>query len=111
MKLVQLEGGGETHEQIEDHVAVACHDINSALAAVNLCIDFLAERTGDVGHAAVQDAHVAVRRIAESLAELHAHTRRAEQTQRGSALVKCVPPARGVTRDTWRPDSTAKGSR
>ena len=111
MNLVRLEGDDESHEQLEDHVAVACHDINSALAAVNLCIDFLAERTGDLGHPAVQDAHVAVCRIAESLAGLHAHARHVDQGQRGSALVKCAVPARGVARDTRRPSSTTKGRR
>jgi hypothetical protein len=108
MNLAQLEGVDESREQLEDHVAVACHDINSALAAVNLCVDFLAERTDDVGHAAVQDAHVAVRRIAEALAELRAHARADQQR---SAVVKCAAPARGVARSIRRPDSTAKGCR
>jgi hypothetical protein len=111
MNFAEREGDDESPEQLEDHVAMACHDINSALAAVNLCIDFLAERTGDLGHAAVQDAHVAVRRIAESLAELHVHARQADTQRRGSALVKCAAPSGEVSRSTRRPDSTAERSR
>jgi hypothetical protein len=52
-----------------------------------------------------------VRRIAEALAELRAHARRADQRQMGSAVVKCAAPPRGVVRSTHRPDSTAKGCR
>jgi hypothetical protein len=50
----------------------ARHDINTNLATLNLCIEFLAESSGKLGQGAVEDSRLALRRIAEVVAGLHA---------------------------------------
>jgi hypothetical protein len=51
-------------------VGRTCHDVNSALTAVTLCIEFLAEQSHTVGHEAVEDALASVRRISTLMSGL-----------------------------------------
>jgi hypothetical protein len=48
----------------------ACHDGNTSLSTIVLCIDFLAERSNAVGEEAVKGARVAIRRISTVMTTL-----------------------------------------
>jgi hypothetical protein len=49
---------------LPDTVARACHDINSALAAVMSCLEYIAETTHGRSRDAADDGREAARRIA-----------------------------------------------
>jgi hypothetical protein len=49
---------------LPDAVARACHDINSALAAIMSCLEYIADRTRGQSHDAADDGRAAARRIA-----------------------------------------------
>jgi hypothetical protein len=59
---------GERHRSgdvpLSDAVARACHDINSALAAIMSCFEYIADTTRGQSHDAADDGRAAARRIA-----------------------------------------------
>jgi hypothetical protein len=65
-----------------------CHDVNSALATVILCVEFLAERSADVDAPAVDDARTAVRRIVGEMANLRKIAVLARDAEAGGAQLR-----------------------
>jgi hypothetical protein len=49
---------------LSDAVVQACHDINSALAAVISCLEYIADTTRGQSHDAADDGRKAARRVA-----------------------------------------------
>jgi hypothetical protein len=68
MKLAQHRA--DPREVRATRVDRACHDVNSSLSTLVLCIEFLAERADAVGEEAIKDAHAAIRRISTVMATL-----------------------------------------
>jgi hypothetical protein len=70
---------GERHKigevPLPDAVARACHDINSALAAVMSCFEYIAETTRGTSHDAADDGRAAARRIAALIHALNERCR------------------------------------
>jgi hypothetical protein len=68
MKLAQSDTDSrlETVELVND----ACHEVNSALSTIALCVDFVAEQSEAEADEAVKDVRSAVRRIALVMATL-----------------------------------------
>lgn len=56
---------------LPDAVARACHDINSALAAVMSCFEYIADTTHGQSHDAADDGRAAARRIAALIQALN----------------------------------------
>jgi hypothetical protein len=95
----------DPHELTVERVARACHDVNTSLSTVVLCIEFLAERFDIVGDGAVQDARAAVRRISTVMATLRDISEPDAPAPAPSAVFRKTDPAR-----TDRPKFEAKRS-
>jgi hypothetical protein len=96
MKVTQYHS--DPHELTVERVARACHDVNTSLSTVVLCIEFLADRFDIVGDGAVQDARAAVRRISTVMATL----------RDSSEPEASAPTTSGVFRKTDPPRSEGK---
>jgi|SRR5271166_1066212 len=66
----------------------ACHDVNTSLSTVILCIEFLAERSDAVGGEAALDARGAVRRISSVMAILRDDLKPEDSSQKTSAVFR-----------------------
>lgn len=72
------------------HIEAICHDVNSPLATVVLCIDFMAERS-DTGDApALEDARIAVRRVATEMSTLRKLLELTGTDDTGLSIFKCA---------------------
>ncbi len=72
----------------------ACHDINTSLSTVILCLDFLAERSDAIGEEALKDARVAIRRISTVLATLRDTSEPEVSAPTKSAVFRKTDPPR-----------------
>ena len=70
-KITRISADDEAALTVERKLRAARHDINTALATLNLCVEFLAESSGKLGQGAVEDSRAAMRRIAEVVESLH----------------------------------------
>lgn len=76
--------------RIHRDLETVCHDVNSALAAVTLCVDFLADCTGAEAPA-VDDARLAIGQIVRSMTLLREVSDRvAPATERSRARARLV---------------------
>ena len=75
-----------------------CHDVNSALATVILCVEFLAERSAEGGDPAVEDARIAVRRIVGEMANLRKIAALARDAEAGKTGLRQASGLRAVGR-------------
>lgn len=69
-----------------------CHDVNSALAIIVLCVELLGERAGSEDKPAVADAQLAVRRIADDMANLRERAAYARLASLESGVHKRATP-------------------
>jgi hypothetical protein len=89
MKLAQYRAEpGETPNRVDR----ACHDINTSLSTVVLCIEFLAERSDTVGDEAVRDARIAIRHISTVMATLRDALDSDASVPRTSAVFRKTDP-------------------
>jgi hypothetical protein len=72
----------------------ACHDVNTSLSTVVLCIEFLAERSDAAGEAAAKDARVAIRRISTVMATLRDTSEPEAPAPATSAVFRKTDPPR-----------------
>jgi hypothetical protein len=77
---------------VVEQVSDTCHDVNTALSTIVLCIDFLAEQSQTVGHEAVQDARIAVRRVSVVMASLRDSLEPEESRAKTSAVFRRSDP-------------------
>jgi hypothetical protein len=90
---------------VVEQVSDACHDVNTALSTIALCIDFLAEQSQTVGHEAVQDARIAVRRVSVVMATLRDTLEPEESAAKTSAVFRRSDPP-GPDNGRSRPQTT-----
>jgi|SRR5580658_7995893 hypothetical protein len=78
-----------------ERVGRACHDVNTALSTLILCIEFLAERSDAVGVEATHDARSAVRRISTIMETLRDDVAREDSSPKTSVVFSRPAPIRG----------------
>ena len=80
-----------TRQPIGRHIEAICHDVNSALATVVLCIDSMADCPNTGEAPAVEDARIAVRRIAGEMSTLRKLLELTRIDDTRSGVFKCAP--------------------
>jgi hypothetical protein len=105
MKLVQ--DYADCREATLLRVARACHDINTSLSTVVLCIEFLAEHSDTLGSEAVKDARLAIRRISTVMATLRGTLDPEGSTPTTSGVFKKTKPPRS---ESERPSEPSPNS-
>src|SRR5579862_6835772 len=74
--------------EIGERVDDACHDVNSALSTIVLCVDFLAQDSQPRADEALQDVRAAVRKISIVMAGLRGDLSSADSSGKTSAVVR-----------------------
>jgi hypothetical protein len=82
----------DPQEGTEERVGRACHDVNTALSTLILCIEFLAERSDTLALEAAQDARSAVRRISSVMATLRDDLELEDSSEKTSAVFRRSDP-------------------
>lgn len=90
MKSLQHQANPEV--DIGERVNDACHEVNTALSTIALCVDFLAQESQRGGDEAVQDVREAVRKISIVMAGLRDDFKSADSSPKASAVFRRTNP-------------------
>jgi hypothetical protein len=87
-----LQHQADSRVEMGERVNDACHDVNTALSTIALCVDFLAHESQPGRDEAVQDVREAVRKISIVMAGLRDDLNSADSSQKVSAVFRRGEP-------------------